>query len=145
MSRETDPLTRSLHGIVADVIEVRNALRDQGQTELEIARTTGRMLRERWPAEREWKYLCVDCGDTGWKFKHCTDRHHCGRPFHLHSRPSDDYTGRGKCTADHAYMEPCRCTRGREIYEALRTPGRRSGEDFTQAGKTTDFKRAGRR
>lgn len=77
-------------------------------------------LREVWPFEREWHYLCGQCRDTGLilyecpgEFNRTCDRtsihgaHHFGRPCHIcdkgmrfhersHGQQSEDFTSAGK-------------------------------------------------
>jgi hypothetical protein len=55
----------TLGRLVGDVCEVRAELRRQGASARVIAEATERLVRDRWPYEREWKYLCDQCDDTG--------------------------------------------------------------------------------
>ena len=126
---------KSLGAIVGQIVEAREIMRKDGASATEIAQVTERIVRERWPFERAWKYLCEACDDTGWIFGICTPDRACGRPFSLPGHRLNDYTGRGKCTPGHTYYRPCWCSKGQAIRAGLEKRNR--PEDFTQAGKTS--------
>lgn len=95
-------------------------------------------LRAIWPQTRPWKFLCDDCGDTGWQHHHCPTRH-CGRPFSLpRSNRSGlkDYTGSStmfcNSKAGHDYVMPCFCAKGRAMHRQVEGISQ-DGDDFTAA------------
>ena len=61
-------------------------------------------VRKHWPHEREWKYLCDACSDTGWMLARCTPKLRCGRTWCARSEK-----------AEHTYVSPCQCPKGRSI------------------------------
>lgn len=132
----------TLGEIAMELLELARQMRDEGATVDEVNAYVERGLRSAWPSVREWKYLCDDCSDTGWKHGICSDRNHCGRPFKLPNQRGDDYTGRGQCRPGHDFVRPCYCKNGRDRYTDLYKT--RQAEDFTTAGKTKPMTRLGR-
>lgn len=101
-----------------------------------------RTLRAAWPQERAWHYICQRCDDTGWIYGECSTLTPCGRPFALPKQRMDDFTGRGKCLAGHAFIRPCLCAKG-DRHRAAQE-GRAPAGDFRDTGKS-DFSKPGRR
>lgn len=95
------------------------------------------VVREHWPRgrEREWKYLCETCRDTGWRYDECRRFHRC-KPEHddLHEERS------------HVYVTPCSCSKGDRFRRQAETLD--SEAELAQVGrrkkKPTGFTRIGR-
>ena len=100
----------TLGKLVLDVCEVRAELRRQNASKQAIAEATENLVRDRWPFEREWKYLCNGCDDTGLMLTFgVTDR--LGTVVDV---------GR-----------PCTCSNGNKFRKPMA-----SEADYVQAGKT---------
>ncbi len=136
MRRKEDPFVGQLSSVLKDILEVRSSLLAAGATEASIAKTTGEMLRDKWPAQgRVWKYHCETCSDTGWQSRTCTPQTPCGRPFQLPGAHSDDATGKGRCSPGHDYVQPCLdCARGYQRRADLSNAPKL--DDHAAAGKT---------
>lgn len=135
----------TLGAIVLQILAIREDLRHQGATAETMARSTAQLVRDRWPFTREWKYLCDDCGDTGWKEGVCRVKGQCGRPFKLPEQREDDYTGRGRCSPNHTFVTACHCLKGRSRHDQMFKI--RPTDDFESAAKAPKktFKRFGER
>jgi hypothetical protein len=106
----------TLGTLVAHIAEVRAELRRQEASPRVIAEATERLVRDRWPYTREWKYLCDQCDDTGLALQ-----------FGIKNRLGIVVTeGR-----------PCSCAKG----DRFRKP-EPDVVDYTQAGKTPTQKRS---
>ena len=56
---------KNLGELINEIAELRADFRAQEATPDVIAQATERLVRDRWPFTREWKYLCQRCSDTG--------------------------------------------------------------------------------
>lgn len=65
-----------------------------------------RTLREAWPFTREWKYLCVQCSDTGLVMGTCEGDATCSRH---------------KVHLPHEYGTACWCAAGHRFKQVPRT------------------------
>lgn len=91
-------------------------------------------LRQVWPFEREWHYLCAQCLDTGLILYECAGEF-------------DRLCDRTNVHGAHFFGRPCHiCDKGMRFRERNRN---QSSEDFTSAGKgkkrqASGFSRVGR-
>jgi hypothetical protein len=122
----------------AEALDVMDAQKAAGVPFDERVKGLEGVLRASWPQTREWHYVCERCEDTGWWFRICTPELSCGRPFRLPGASGDDYTGRGRCSPGHTYVQPCpTCEKGESRRRGLmHQPRPANPEDFTQAGKS---------
>jgi hypothetical protein len=67
-----------------------------------------------------------------------------GRPFRLPGASADDWTGKGRCTPDHAYVVPCWCLKGQGFRRGLEKAPKDPERDFTEAGRAKKLTRLGR-
>ncbi len=116
--------------------------REAGVSREERLQGLDAVLRDAWPTVRPWKYVCQRCDDVGWAPAICTPDRPCGRPFRLSGSAGDDYTGRGRCTPGHDYVEPCLCSKGQDFRRQLLK--QRRPEDFAQAAARTKPTKVGR-
>lgn len=119
-----------------EAMRIWDAQKAEGVEQAERVAGLEKSLRAAWPFEREWKYLCQHCDDTGWTFRTCTQDNPCRRPFKLQGAFSDDYTGRGRCTDGHTFCAPCNwCDKGQTFRRSLEHT-KAKPEDFTQATRS---------
>lgn len=128
---------------VMEAIRIFNADKADGVPPDECHARMERTLRAAWPQTRAWKYYCDACSDTGWLARTCFNRS-CGRPFKLPGQRSDDYTGQGRCTEGHEYVQPCSCAKGDERRRSL-TRQPTQDDEITRAGRSSKPTRFGQR
>lgn len=147
MRRKPDPPTGRLASTIAHAFLDLEQLKRDGVDEGTRARMFEGIVRDVWPSERPWKYVCDECSDTGWQYGICRPNARCGRPFRLPKQATSDYTGQGKCMDGHSFVRPCFCEKGRAIqhsvYEQQHQP---EGDDLARIGKVKkpSFSRFGR-
>jgi len=87
-----------------------------------------KILRVAWPFTREWKYLCVDCHDTGLVLHECPGDARCDSRWRERAHPS------------HSYGKPCWCSLGNRFREK----SRQDMDPIEQAAKVRKPTRLGR-
>lgn len=108
--------TDTLGQLVRDLCEMRAELRSNGADARAVELATERVVRQRFPSVREWKYLCQQCQDYGLETAEC---------------PGDRTCGRDKPHLPHAFGRPCWCSAGARFKKREADPE----VDFQQAGK----------
>jgi hypothetical protein len=83
------------------------------------------VVRDVWPRgrEREWKYLCDDCRDTGWEYRRCRAFNRC-QPKH------DDWPSE----REHDCVVACHCPKGDRFKR--RSAPISTEQELAQVGKT---------
>lgn len=118
--------TDTLGQLVRDLSEMRAELRELGSDDQAIRLATERLVRQRWPFAREWKFVCQRCDDYGLEMACC---------------PGDRTCGRDKAHLPHEFGVPCWCSAGAKFQKRALNPE----ADFQQAGKVQKpMKRFGR-
>jgi hypothetical protein len=140
--RELGALARTLSA----ALKIWDAQKADGVPLAERQRGLEQSLRAAWPQGRSepWHYLCERCSDTGWEPRTCTPETPCGRPFRLPGASADDWTGKGRCTPNHAYVVPCWCLKGQGFRRGLEKAPKDPERDFTEAGRAKKLTRLGR-
>lgn len=111
-------------------------MREEGVPREDALKGLELVVREHWPRgrQREWKYLCDDCRDTGWKSGRC-------RPY-ARCKPDHDYLDADR---EHDFVSPCHCGQGDRFRR--QSADMDSEAELAKVGrkrKTTNWSRPGR-
>jgi len=122
-----DATADTLGAVIMRAVAEAQAMKAAGGDAAAIAAGLEVVVREAWPKgrENEWKYLCQDCNDYGWR---------------VHSCSGDDTCGRYRKHAEHEYVTPCWCAKGIAV-----TPKPKQDKDeLEKVGKVKKLTRWGR-
>lgn len=139
--RKLAPHLGRLARAYTEAMDIMDTQRDAGVPFEERVKGLDGVLRQFWPQGRVWHYLCDRCDDTGLVMRVCRRGARCNG---ISTRTDG---GMRMCAKDpdgeheHDYGTACVCDKGLRFRQRPK-PG---PEDFTAAGQSKDFKRAGRR
>lgn len=90
---------RTMQDAITDYLKAR----DEGVSREDALKGLEAVVRSCWPRgrNREWKYLCDTCDDTGWEYREC-------RPYRRCQPKHDDWPSE----RTHTYVTPCQCEKG---------------------------------
>ena len=116
--RSAMPSDGKLATIFREAMRGWDAMKADGIPIAERVKALEASLRQAWPFTREWKYLCVECNDTGFVLSECHGDATCGRE---------------KRHGPHTFGRPCWCSLGARF----RPKARPNLEDVEAAGKVS--------